>query len=387
MDNYLAKVYKAGLKFLVPLTPEETYRTIVHEAMKLVGGESGLIILDKDGQLQTVYSASPKNFPPIKTRKKGFTFKAFKTHRSFVIHSSELSKVHPEIVAAGAKSVAFIPLAYRNKSIGVLIVRSHSGGYFTHNEPLILKLFGSMASLAIRKIQLQDEARKALESRDLFISLAAHEFRTPLTTIYGYVQLLANKLPKDSSPQSRWVEELSFSTSRLTSLVNELLEVSRMKNNQFQYHWRECHLLKVINRAASEFQFSHPGRKLCLDNKLKNGKDVIVGDFDKLLQVIVNLLDNAAKFSSPESEITMGLEFRSPNLVITIKDSGRGIEKKDLHRIFDEFYRSSKTSVEGMGLGLFLAKNIVAQHRGDINIRSKVDKGTVVEVRLPRAKI
>lgn len=388
MDNTIERVYKAGLKFLVPLTPEETYRTIVREAMRLVNGGSGVIVLEKEGQLQTVYKASPKNFPPLKTRKKGFTYRAFKTHKSFVIHSSGFSKAHPELVSAGVQSIAFIPLAYRNKSIGVLIVRSHSGGHFTRNEPLILQLFGSMASLAIRKTQLYDEARKTLETRDLFISMAAHELRTPITTIIGYSQLLATKFPKDQNPESRWIEELCWEANRLKDLVNELLETNRIKNgHQFHYIFSECHVVEVLNRAISAFNFDHQGRKLHFNNTLKEGEDKLVGDFDRLFQMISNLLDNAAKFSPPDKMIQVTMKANTSYLIIRVKDSGYGIENKILPRIFERFYRGDKNAPEGMGLGLFLAKNIVTQHRGDINIRSKIGKGTTIEIRLPRTKL
>lgn len=385
MDNALEKIYKAGLKFLVPLTAEETYATIVHEAIKLVRGDEGVIFLEEDGSLREAYSSIPNHSTEI--RKRGFTYKAYIKRETFILNTKQLVDAHPNIIKTGIKSVIFIPLSYKNKSIGVLVIRSDKEEGFASNEPDILKLFGSMASLAIRKTQLYDEAQKALEVRDLFLSMAAHEFRTPLTTISGYVQLLANKLPGNLNPQSRWVEELSWETNRLTSLVNELLEISRIKGGQFQYIWRECHLLQVLERAIHAFNFNYPNRKLTFKNKLKNNHDVVVGDFDKLLQVVTNLLDNAAKFSSPSEEILISLSMRSPNLIMTVKDLGQGIDSKDLSNIFDGFYRGSNVSGEGMGLGLFLAKSIMAQHRGYISVRSKLNKGTVVEVGLPRVKI
>ncbi|MCR4305970.1 MAG: GAF domain-containing protein, partial [Candidatus Daviesbacteria bacterium] len=110
--NYLEKIYEASLKFLVPLSPEETYRTIVQEAMKLVGGESGVIVLEKNGKLQRVYKESPKGFPSLRMRKEGYTQKAFREQKALVVHSNELSKVRPKLTAAGVKSNAYIPLAY-----------------------------------------------------------------------------------------------------------------------------------------------------------------------------------------------------------------------------------------------------------------------------------
>lgn len=380
MDGSLEKIYKAGLKFLVPLTPEETYRIIVHEAIKLVSGDHGSIFLEEEGHLKEVCSSLSDS--SLKVRRRGFTYRAFDKRISFVIGVKQLERAHPHTLVKGIKSVIFIPLSYKNRSIGVLSVRSNIEGKFDKNEPDILKLFGSMASLAIRKTQLYNEEKKALETRDLFLSMAAHEFRTPLTTISGYAQLLASKSSKKNSTQSRWIEGLLLEAARLTTLVNELLEISRIHSGKFQYVLRECSLEEIIKRAILAIKFSYPDRKFVFQNKIDSGKDIVVGDADKLLQVFINLLDNAAKFSAPETEIIITLKFRSPYLVIMVKDHGRGIENKDLPRIFDSFYRGNKTGV-GMGLGLFLANAIVEQHHGTINIHSKIDKGTTVEVLLP----
>lgn len=385
MDNYLAKVYKAGLRFLVPLSPEKTYSIIVNEAMRLVGGNSGIIMLLIEGELKPVYHLAPPLRLTHTPRKNGLTYKAFRTRRAFVAHSNE---IHPDSVKAGIKSVIFIPLAYRNRSIGVLVIRSFKEDYFTQDNLAILKLFGSIVSLAIRKVQLYEEVKQALEASDLFLSMAAHELRTPITTIIGYSQLLASKFPKDKSAESRWIEELCWESDRLKDLINELLETNRIKTgNQFHYVFSECHVTKVIDRAISTFNFGHPGRILHLDNKLKKGEDTIVGDFDKLQQMVSNLLDNAAKFSLPDKEIQISLDQNASYLIIKIKDLGQGIEGKALPRIFERFYRGNKNAPEGMGLGLFLAKNIIAQHHGSINIRSKVGKGTTVKIKLPKAKL
>lgn len=383
--NYLEKIYEASLKFLVPLTPEETYRTIVQEAMKLVGGESGVIVLEKNGKLQRVYKESPKGFPSLRMRKEGYTQKAFREQKALVVHSNELSKVRPKLTAAGVKSNAYIPLAYRNKSIGVLIIRSHSNGYFNQDEPLILQSFGTMASIAIRKAQLYDETIKALQTRDLFVSMAAHEFRTPLTTIGGYSQLLMSKLPTDT-PQSKWAKELHWEVGRLTSLVNEFLDVSRIQGGKFHYAFQEHSLNQIIQKVISEFQFEKSEHKLIFRNKLDEAEDKIICDFEKILQMINNLVENAAKFSDPGKDIEITLTSKSPNLILIIKDYGIGISRRNKSRIFEAFFRRDDAERGGIGLGLFLAKSVVEAHRGIIKVYSKVGKGTSIEVKLPRVK-
>ncbi len=100
---------------------------------------------------------------------------------------------------------------------------------------------------------------------------------------------------------------------------------------------------------------------------------------------MVNLVENGLKYSPPDSEIIISLSFKSPCFILKVKDRGTGIASKDLNRVFEGFYRGENSQQEGMGLGLFLAKNIIERHRGDIKIHSKLNKGTTVEVRLPKA--
>lgn len=387
MNNILEEIYEAGLKFLEPLTPQKTYATIVEEAIKLVNGDDGLIILKDGDGLKTVYGSSPLA-SQVKPRKKGYTYEAFKKRKINILHTENFKRDHPEIAKIGVKSAIFIPLSYKKKSIGVLVIRSFKyENYFTSNEPDVLKLFGSMASLAIRKTQLYDEAKKTLSSRDLFISMAAHEFRTPLTSINGYVHLLYNKLSKENNVEARWVKELMFETTRFTNLVNELLEISRIQAGKLQFVFKEYSLNAAIKQAVNNFHFNYPQRKVIYQDNIPKEKDKAIYDFEKILQVITNLLDNAAKYSSPNTNIAVTLNFKSPYLILHVIDRGKGIEKKDLPLIFKDFYKGGKNEEEGMGIGLYLAKNIITKHKGKINIYSKIGKGTIVEVKLPRAKI
>lgn len=387
MKNTLDRIYKAGLKFLEPLTPEQTYATIAEEAVKLVNGSAGSIMLRTNHGLERVYSSDPA-IATVKARKKGFAYTAFIKRKALVVHVEEMAKVHPEVSYSGVKSVIFIPLSYRNQSIGVLHVRSPKDDYFSQKELDILKLFGSYASLAIRKTQLYNETKKALETRDLFISMAAHELKTPLTSIHGYIQLLHGKLVGKNTVEARWVERLSWESFRLTQLVKELLEIERIKTGQLVYILKECYLEEVIKRTLENFRLSYPERKIIFSDEIEQGKDMVIGDFDKLLQVLGNIVENAIKFSSADSVVKIFLKVKNTDFIILIKDEGIGIAKKDLKNIFESYYRaSSDQSKEGMGLGLYLAKEIIERHHGEINIKSKVNKGTTVEIKLPKAKI
>ncbi|OGE70567.1 hypothetical protein A2617_03390 [Candidatus Daviesbacteria bacterium RIFOXYD1_FULL_41_10] len=385
MDNTLEKIYKSGLKFLVPLTPEETYAIIVHEAIRLVKGNGGSVSLVDGKGITTVYSVNP-DFSNTKVRKRGFTYKSISEQKVLIVYAKELRRIHPEIVKAGVKSLIFIPLSYRRKPIGALTVRSSKDEDFSVNDENTLKLFGSMASLAIRKTQLYQQAQQALKHRDLFISLAAHELRTPLTTISGYAQLLETQLQQLPPKPARWIQELSGEISRLTGLVNELLDISRINVGKFHFDLREHDIKEIIGKAILRFRFNYPDRKLVFENKTTPSAGLIIGDFDKLLQAISNLLDNASKFSTNQGEIKLELSETESDIILAVKDYGKGIEKKDLGKVFEGFFKGDEKSERGMGLGLFLVKNIIDTHRGTISINSRVGRGTTVEIALPRFK-
>lgn len=386
MEPKLEEIYSAGLKFLTQLTPEETFTLIVEEAMRLIGAESGSILLEKKGRLERVYASSAMLYG-IQPRKRGFMYNVYKSQKARVLTKDDIKKVHPEVTETAISSDIIIPLSYMGKSIGVLSVQSSNNQQFTDRDLQLLTWYAPMATLAIRKTELYSELQKALEIRDLFMSMASHELRTPLTSVNGYIQLLKNKTNGQGTQEAKWIEQLSWECLRLTNLVKELLETNRIKSGQLQYFWKECSLDLIISRAVENFKFTYPSRKIYFKDSLSEKEsDLVIGDFDKLLQVFTNVVDNAIKFSPEDTEIIITLTTKGKWILIEIKDVGEGIAKKDLSRLFDSFYKAEGNLKQGMGLGLYLAKNIIDQHHGTIKLYSKVKKGTLVEIKLPKMK-
>lgn len=287
----------------------------------------------------------------------------------------------------GLKSLMFVPLKSRNKVIGVLSLFSSAKNFlYSETDVILAQELANRAGTAVDNARLFLQSQEALKLRDLFISMAAHELRTPLTTISGYIQLLHSRFKGANTKEARWVDDLAYESSRLTKLVNELLEVNRIKTGQFEFSWTECSLKEVVMRAISDFRFTYPRHQIILQDRIVDGKDMVIGDFNKLLQLIINLLDNAAKFSFPESKIVIRLRSKVHHLYLSIKDQGRGISKKDLPEIFEKFQKGGDHTEEGIGLGLFLAKIITKAHRGKIKIYSKENMGTTVDIILPKVK-
>ena len=388
LELTLEEIHNSSLKFLAPLTPERTYETITQEAVKLVGAEYGSILLGVKGELERVY-ASNQILYKIIPRRRGLIYEVFRTQQPAILKARELEGVrerHPALREISTRSIILIPLSYRGESLGVLTVQAAKTKSFTASELNTLKLFGSLASLAIRKTQLYAETKEALELRDSFFAIAAHELRTPLTTIYGYAQLLQNKLPKNNSSETRWIKEIVVELVRLTKLVNGLISVNKIRANELQYIWRHCHISEILSRALADFATLHPDRKVIVKKTIKEEDDIIVGDFEKLEQVLLNILDNAAKFSPDDKEIDVRLGTSKDNVVLTVKDKGRGIDKKDIHKVIGGFYKGEENFEEGMGMGLFLTKHFINKHKGEIEIVSELGKGTSVIIRIPKAE-
>ncbi|CAN5209312.1 hypothetical protein BH09PAT1_BH09PAT1_3250 [soil metagenome] len=385
MENTLEQINKSATKFLAPLTTEETFKIIVGEAKKIIGGEYGTIFLEEKGELKRVYS-DVDFLRKFKQRKYGFTYTTFTTIQPQVVDVDAEKSFHPEIKKNGIKSIVHIPLAYKDKAIGVLTVHSLSPKKLSKHDLHAFSLYGSLASMAIRKTQLYDETKNALETRDLFISLASHELRTPLTSINGYISLLQNRMKQSDSIEAKWVKELSDESKRLTNLVKELLEMNKIKQGQLQYDLTECDILQTIELTVKRYSFINPDRKMIVEKPKIDEMIVIIGDCEKIMQMLTALLNNADKFSPKEKNIEVIVSATSSHVKIQVKDYGVGVARDDLKKVFEGFYKGDTKESQGLGVGLLLARHIIQFHHGTITMKSTKGKSTTIEIKLPRLK-
>lgn len=382
MKNFAEEIYDSSLKFLSPLGLNQTYELVVREAIKLTQGSGGSILLAQNGSLKRVYASNPESYR-IKIRPDGYTYQSYKNKKIVTLTRSQLLKIHPEIQDIPLISDIMVPLINRGRSIGVISLYTNKKNRFDNKDKEILKIFSPLASLAIRKAQLYYELNKSLETRDLFISLASHELKTPITTIYIYLQLIQKNINKNNAFDPSWITTLLFEMTRLTKLVNELLEINLIKSGKMNYSWEEASIHEILRRSITTFKANHKNKKVKFISELKEKEIIIVADFDKLIEVFVNLLDNAAKHSDASAPITILLKKLDKSLSISVNDLGEGIKKEDIPKIFEGFYKTENNTKPGMGLGLYLANQIIEKHKGKIKVKSKLGKGSKFEVILP----
>jgi PAS domain S-box-containing protein len=242
------------------------------------------------------------------------------------------------------------------------------------------------ASAIARDVTAQQEATKeALRLREEFISVAAHELRSPLTTVYARLQLVERRLSRqDLEPASlqRDVAMVRQAADRLKTLIDRLLDSSRITSGQLQLD-RETTDLAAMVESVALMLAETSGREITVgasDSPENHQADV---DGVRIEEVIVNLIDNAVKYSPRDTAIDVELSSTPAAIRIAVRDRGPGIHADERARIFEPFHRSS-TAAPGFGLGLHIAKEIVELHGGTLTVEAPVDGGSRFVVMLPR---
>ncbi|MFW5703393.1 MAG: GAF domain-containing sensor histidine kinase [Patescibacteria group bacterium] len=365
-------------------TLEELEDAIVTEGVRLSDAKYGSIYLYRKRKLERVYTTLPKQLQ-VKIRNKGFTYKSFSSKQIIRVPITKVVRAHKNLDKLKVQSLILVPLVYKNKSIGVLSFDSLQND-ITDEKIKALRLFATMATYSLNQIYHTDQMQTAIEIRDLFISVTAHEFRTPLTTINGYIQLIKRKISNEQRDHlHNWIHEMSDEVQRVIDLTNELLQISKIKTGKIEYSFEILNLMNVITTATKRFKFTFPEHTVRFENTLDNG--VIVADYDKLLQAITNILENAGKFSVRDKQIDISLDRQQSWIIMKIRDYGRGIGKKDINKIFSGFYKAKNSEENsGMGLGLFIAKSIIESHKGKLTVESQLGKGTAFSIWLPEQR-
>ncbi len=242
--------------------------------------------------------------------------------------------------------------------------------------------------------EANEELKKLDAAKSEFISLAGHQLRAPMTAIKGYASMLIEgSFGKVAERSLEALERIFTSTEILTKLTSELLDLSRIEAGKMKYDFKKIDITEIIQNTLNELDMNAKNKNISVKFENDAEKQLrISGDPDKIHEVIINLLDNAIKYSVDKSEVSVRLklaERNRQNLVVAIKDSGIGIDKKDVGGLFGKFARteeSKKIRPDGMGLGLYFAKKIVEDHKGRIWVESEgIGKGSTFFVELPVA--
>ncbi len=219
------------------------------------------------------------------------------------------------------------------------------------------------------------------QQKDEFIGIASHEMKTPLTSAKGYLELLLMTLEKDTTP-SIYAHKASKAVERLHNFVTELLDASKIQNGQINYNMSPFDFNELVAETVDNIQHSTRTHTIVFSGKVA-GK--VTGDRNRLMQVLVNLLTNAIKYSPEADQVIIHISENEQHIKVAVKDFGIGIGKNHLDKIFDRYYRVQEHAVyfQGLGIGLYISYNIVQRHGGTMMAESELGKGSTFYFTIP----
>ena len=265
-------------------------------------------------------------------------------------------------------------------------VKKFSRGNF--KVPLELKTSAEYRELGSTIQYMGDKLKNADDAQRKFVSNVSHDFRSPLTSIKGYIEAIKDgTIPPEL--QEKYLDIIIFETERLTKLTSNLLELNSFDDNGIILHKTEFDINQVIKQIALSFEGTFKQKKLTLNLVFSSKEEFVEADMDKIEQVLYNLIDNAGKFSNPESSIRISTEAKGNKVMIAVKDKGIGIPKESQSRIWERFYKtdiSRGKDKKGTGLGLSIVKEIITAHEENISVVSTEGVGTEFVFSLPQAK-
>ncbi|MFC1719483.1 ATP-binding protein, partial [Candidatus Poribacteria bacterium] len=233
------------------------------------------------------------------------------------------------------------------------------------------------------------EARRETELariRSDFVANVSHELRTPLSSIQIFSETLKQNKAVSQDKQDQYLDTISSESDRLTRLVDNVLDFSRLERQVKEFDFQPVNIGEVIASTVEAARFYAEQRGAAVSLRMVSDLPEIRADKGAISQMVMNLIDNAVKYSEDESEIAVNVFRRGQNIVIQVVDKGVGIDEEDMGKIFDKFYRGKNVAnlgTGGTGLGLTLAKAVAIAHGGDITVRSKKGEGSRFSVVLP----
>ena len=222
-----------------------------------------------------------------------------------------------------------------------------------------------------------------------FVANVSHELRTPLTTIKSYAETLMDGSVDDPETAQRFLSVINHEGDRMTALVQDLLELSKLDNSQITFTMIQLNLEHLVDESVDKYRMHAKQKRQSLLYHPPGFDCKIIGDMNRIEQVLKNIVTNAVKYSPEEALIEVGISQKSKYYVVRVSDNGFGIPKEELHRIFDRFYRVDKArsrEMGGTGLGLAIAKEIMEQHGGKIEVKSEFGRGTTFDLYFPKTK-
>jgi len=303
----------------------------------------------------------------------------------------QIKNISNDVIGSLARSILKIDennrqLAYAADAIGKgnfdVAIQPRSKDDLLGNS--IERMKEDLQEFNLQKDKIQKETLELMSKKDDFISIVSHELKTPVTSLKVYTQILhMESIKEGDTKKENMLERMDAQVNKLTSLINDLLDTSRLQNGQLKYNRQNFILNDLLKEVVEEMQRTTTTKQISIE---ANESFEVNADRERIGQVLSNLLTNAIKYCDDCEEITVKAEQDNGKVICSVKDSGIGIAKDQQDKIFERFYRASgenSHTYPGLGLGLYLSKEIIEKHHEKIWVESEVAKGSVFYFSLP----
>jgi PAS domain S-box-containing protein len=386
------------------LTATEMAEVIVNQGAKALGAYAGAVVLLKDERTLEIISSGGQ-IEGIQEEWRQFSVYepvplADVTREGLPIwieNTEEWNRLYPHLQhrknTLKSISGAVVPLSIKGRSVGAFSLSFDSAREFTDDDKDFVLTLARQCAQAIERAQLyelehqaRNQAEDAGRIKDEFLATLSHELRTPLTSILGWSRMLqTGQLSQEHTRQA--IETITRNAKAQSGLIDDLLDISRLITGKFQFDIAPTDIRSVVNAAVNTVRLSADVKGISIRTEVAEHLETIIGDANRLQQVVWNLLSNAIKFTPEGGEVSVVVKQAGFYIEIEIIDTGQGIRADVLPFIFDRFKQADSSITRkhgGLGLGLAIVKHIVEHHGGSIQAESLGEgRGSTFRVRLP----
>jgi signal transduction histidine kinase len=303
------------------------------------------------------------------------------------------SRVRENLIESGVRAILAVPMIHQGRLTGCLGVTRNSPGDFPGETVELLRTFATQSALAIQNARLfreiEDKSRQlevASQHKSEFLANMSHELRTPLNAIIGFSEVLTDRMFGElNEKQEEYLKDIYSSGTHLLSLINDILDLSKIEAGRMELELTEFDLPTAIDNALMLVRERAGRRSIALHTSIDSRLGQIQADERKIRQVVLNLLSNAIKFTPEGGRIEVGAVPKDGSVEVSVSDTGIGIAPEDQEKVFEEFRQvgTAAKKVEGTGLGLTLCRKFVELHGGRIWVKSQEGVGSTFTFTLP----
>jgi signal transduction histidine kinase len=400
--NLLLRLVELSVTLNSTLDLDALLQLITATSTELLDCEAASILLYDEKNPRLFFAASTGSDPaklaeipvPIDSSLAGTIFR---TNQPLILNNVEHDPRHYSLVSDhikfNIKTLLGVPMPIKDRTMGVLEAVNKRDGTFTQSDVTILSVTAAHAAIAINNARLWRATQQALEKvkitnqiKSNFLALASHELRTPLGIILGYGTFLQEGAKGELSDHA---SQVLNAAAQMRSLLDQMKNLTLLQSDGMEMKPMRISIQDVLNFAMDEIKYSAARRDLQISYAVQDEPIFVNVDPEKMTLAIVNILNNAIRFSPEGSEILIGAAEQGGKVIVWIQDQGIGIPADKLEKIFEEFYQIEPPNTRrygGLGIGLTIAKGLIEVQGGRIWAESDgAGKGSTLRVLLPKA--